>query len=268
MKYSEYEVGKKYAQIALLGPGRAGKTCCAYSVSQLGKTLGIESEEGVHAAREYINPANLEIELISKRTKNPETGEYRPCRPEDEMSIAERLKEIIEIAFSSKWDFVVVDSLTDIAGRFEDQYARKESIKIQDWGRIISGMKDFVRTMKRGEFNLIMTCIAAPPRENSLIDVSPSLPGQLRETLLPMFQSICMVYYDKKLKQRQLIVNDPALGLCDRYHSFGKEVRAVDITDDPRGAIEGLILGAQGSPVELEGVEEIKPKKKARRVTV
>jgi hypothetical protein len=252
MKYEEYAKGNKYAQIVLLGPGRAGKTVTAYSVSHLGKTLGIESEEGVHAAERYLKQENLEIELVTKRVKDPKTGHMIPCLPENEMPIKKRLDEIVEIAFSSKWDFVVVDSLTEIAGRFEDQYARKATITQQDWGRIISGMQDFVRTMKRGSFHLIMTCIAAPPREGSLIDISPSLPGKLRETLLPMFQSICLVTYDKKTKKRLLVVNDPARGLCDRFHSFGQDVNAVDITDNPRSGIEGLIMGAMGAPMENE----------------
>ena len=214
--------------------------------------MGIESEEGVHAARDYICADNLEIELISKRTKDAKTGRMVPCLPEDEMPIGERLKELISIAFSSKWDFVVVDSLTDIAGRFEDQYARKTGVtNQQDWYKIISGMKDFVRTLKRGNFHLIATCIAAPPREGSMIEISPALPGQLRETLLPMFQSICLVGYNKKTKQRRLVVNDPARGLCDRFHSFG-EAQEVDITDSPKDGIEGLILGATARAREVK----------------
>tara|TARA_Y100000310_G_scaffold326154_1_gene390668 strand:+ start:39 stop:947 length:909 start_codon:yes stop_codon:yes gene_type:complete len=252
MKYEEYEAGCSQAQIALLGPGRAGKTTLAYSVTHLGKTLGIESEEGVHAARDYICSENLEIELISKRVKDPKTGRMVPSLPEDEMPIGERLKELIEIAFSSPWDFVVVDSLTDIAGRFEDQYARKTgSTNQQDWYKIISGMKDFVRTLKRGNFHLVATCIAAPPRDGSMIEISPALPGQLRETLLPMFQSICLVGYNKKTKQRRLVVNDPARGLCDRFHSYG-DAQEVDITDVPKDGIEGLILGATARAKEIE----------------
>jgi len=261
MKYEEYEEGCSRAQIALLGPGRAGKTSTAYAVSQLGRTLGIESEEGVHAARGYIKAENLEIELITKRVKDPKSGRLVPVLPDQEPPIQERLKEIIERAFSEKWDFVVVDSLTDLAGRFEDQYARKTGVtNQQDWYKIIAGMKDFVRTLKRGDFHLITTCIAAPPRDGSMVEISPSLPGQLRETLLPMFQSICLLSYDKKKKQRKLVVNDPARGICDRFHSFG-DVKEVDITDDPRFGIEGLIKGALGAEVKespKETVEEVK----------
>ena len=93
-----------------------------------------------------------------------------------------------------------------------------------------------------------------------MVEISPSLPGQLRETLLPMFQSICLLSYDKKKKQRKLVVNDPARGICDRFHSFG-DVKEVDITDDPRFGIEGLIKGALGAEVKespKETVEEVK----------
>jgi hypothetical protein len=66
-----------------------------------------------------------------------------------------------------------------------------------------------------------------------------------------MFQSICLVSYDKKTKQRRLVVNDPARGLCDRFHSYGN-AQEVDITDSPRAGIEGLILGATVRAREIE----------------
>jgi hypothetical protein len=165
--------------------------------------------------------------------------------------IRERLKEIIQKAYSGGYEFVIADSLTDIAGHFENEYARKSGQVAQgDWYKIIEGMKTFVHDLKNGDFHLIVTCIAAPPKEGSLIEIAPSLPGQLREQMLPMFQSIVLVTYDKKQKRHKLVVNDPARGLCDRFHSFGEDTYDVDITKNPLKAVRTMINAAEGVEVE------------------
>lgn len=249
--------GCSRSQVIILGPGRAGKTTLAYSVSHTGKTLGIESEEGVHSAADFIKWGNLEIETISKKVKNLKTGVWESLPPEKQPPIKERLKELVVKAFTGGYENVVVDSLTDVAGKFEDEYARVGVPHQNDWYKITEGVKSFVRDLKNGPFNLIMTCIAGAPKEGSLVEISPALPGQLRETVAPMFQSIVLLRYEKKDKRWRLVVNDPAMGVCDRFHSFGKGVRDVDITDRPQWAIETLMQGPKNlSKSEEEGGEE------------
>ena len=55
-----------------------------------------------------------------------------------------------------------------------------------------------------------------------------------------------------------LVVNDRALGVCDRFHSFGDGTAEVDITDRPRWAIETMINAAKnfGKDEEEGGFEE------------
>lgn len=256
MKMAEYMEALSRAQIAILGPGRAGKTSLAYSVSQLGKTLGIESEEGVQSAIEYINADNLEIETVTRKIKDA-SGRWVPMK--EQPSIRERLDNLVKIAYTGGYEFVVVDSLTDIAGHFVDEYARQSGMVSQaDWFKLIAGIKKFVRDLKNGDFHLITTCISSPPKEKSLIEVAPSLPGSLREDLLPMFQSIILLTYDKKNKTRKLVVNDPGRGVCDRFHAFG-DVMEVDITGDPGGAMKTMI-----DAVRSVRDQYVKPKQTAK----
>lgn len=259
MRFEEYMAGCSRSQVIILGPGRAGKTTLAYSVSHTGKTLGIESEEGVHSAADFIKWGNLEIETIAKKVKNPRTGVWESLPPEKQPPIKERLKELVMKAFTGGYQNVVVDSLTDVAGKFEDEYARVGVPHQNDWYKITEGVKSFVRDLKNGPFNLLMTCIAGASKEGSLVEISPALPGQLRETVAPMFQSIVLLRYEKKEKRWKLVVNDPAMGVCDRFHSFGKGIRDVDITGRPQWAIETLMKGPKNLSESSEegGQEEV-----------
>jgi hypothetical protein len=245
--------------VIILGPGRAGKTVLAYSSSHTGKTLGIESEEGVHSAADYIHGPNLEIETISKKVKNPKTGIWESLPWDKQPPVKERLKELVLKAFTGGYQNVVVDSLTDIAGKFEDEYARTGVPHQNDWYKITEGVKSFVRDLKNGPFNLIMTCIAVAPKEGSLVEVSLALPGQLKETIAPMFQSIILLKYEKKDKRWKLVVNDPSLGVCDRFHSFGKGIRDVDISNRPQWAMKTLMEGPKklASTAGEGGTEEV-----------
>jgi hypothetical protein len=67
-----------------------------------------------------------------------------------------------------------------------------------------------------------------------------------------MFQSIVLLSYDKKSRQRKLVVNDPARGLCDRFHSFGTEAVEVDIEGSPLPAVRRMIEAAEGEGVKDE----------------
>lgn len=243
MRFEEFLEECSRAQIVVLGPQRAGKTSLVYSVSHLGKTLGIEAEEGVHAAADYINADNLEIETFTKKVKKD--GRWIPLPPDKQPPTRERTAQLVMKAYTGGYDFVVVDSLTEVAGKFENEFARKGMPEQRDWYKIIEGMKMFVDDLKNGNFHLLCTCIAAPPKEGSMIEISPSLPGQLREQMLGKFQSIVLMSYNKKEKKRMLVVNDPARGLCDRFHSFG-DAYAVDVTHKPLEAVKTLIEGATG----------------------
>jgi len=250
MKFEEFSSMCSKAQIAVLGPGRAGKTTFLYSFSQLGKTLAIESEEGAHVARPVINSRNLEIETIAKRVKKGDVWVSLP--PEDQPKIRDRLDELIHMAYTGGYEYVVVDSLSDIAGHFEGEYARKTgNVSQNDWFKTIEGMKSLVRRLKEGSFHFVASCIAAPPREGSMIEITPSLPGQLKDQMLPMFQSIVMVVYDKETGGRRLVVNDPSRGICDRFHSFGS-VMDVVLTDDPGWAAKKMIDAVGGKAVKPE----------------
>ena len=249
MRFDEYMADCNRAQVIILGPGRAGKTVLAYSVTKMGKTLAIESEEGLQSARKYIDGKNLEIETIAKKVKNPKTGKWESLPFDKQPPIKERLKELVLKAFSGGYQYVIVDSLTDVAGKFEDEYARQGVPHQNDWYKITEGVKSFVRDLKNGPFHLIMTCIAGAPKEGSLVEISPALPGQLRETVAPMFQSIVLLRYDKKDARWRLVVNNPAMGVCDRFHSFGW-VKDVDITDRPQWAIQTLMNGPKNMQEE------------------
>jgi hypothetical protein len=249
--------GCSRAQIVVLGPGRAGKTSLLYSASHYGKTLAIESEEGAHSAAKFVNAKNLEIETLAKRVKDPKTGVWKALPPEQQPPVRERLKELTLKAFTGGYDIVLVDSLTDIASKFEEEYARKSgTVDQREWFKLIEGMKTFVHDLKNGNFHLVASCIAAPPKEGSLVEISPSLPGQLREQMCPMFQSIVLVRYRKKDQRCMLVVNDRALGVCDRFHSFGDGTQEVDITDRPRWAIETMLNAAKNFGNDEEGGAE------------
>ena len=254
MNFDEYMEGCSRAQMIVLGPGRVGKTSFVYSATHTGKTLGIEAEEGVHSAKDYIMGKNLEIEPLAKRVKNLKSGKWESLPPEKQPPIRERLKELVVKAFTGGYKNVIVDSLTDVAGRFEDEYARTGVPHQNDWYKITEGIKSFVRDLKNGPFNLLVTCIAQPPKEGALIGLSAALPGSLRDAIPPMFQSIVLIRYDKKERRHKLVVNDPGLGVCDRFKSFGEE-RDVDITNRPLWAMRTMIEAPQRAANPREEVD-------------
>jgi hypothetical protein len=241
MNFLDYMSSCNRAQVILLGPQRSGKTVLAYSVSNLGKTLGIEAEEGVHAAKDYVKASNLDIETLVKKVKNLKTGQWESMPPEKRPPIRERLKEIILKAYTGGYKYVVLDSLTATMAHFEDEYARSVGVvDLRDWGRIIEGGRSLVHDLLNGTFNLIVTCIAGAPKEGSLLEISPVLPGSLRESIVPSFNTIALLYYAKKDKRRKLVVNDPSLGCLDRFHAFG-DVREVDIEGRPAEVIKTIM---------------------------
>lgn len=262
MKFSEFSESCSRAQVAILGPGGSGKTTLVYSASQHGKTLAIESEEGAHVARDVVNADNLEIETVSKKVKK--NGRWVSLPLEEQPPIRDRVEELVSLAYSGDYDIVLVDSLSDVAGHFEDEYARKTgNVSQNDWYKIIEGMKTFVRRLREGPFHLICTCIAAPPREGSLIEISPSLPGQLRDQMLPMFQSVLLMGYDKTTGTRTLVVDDPGRGVRDRFHSFS--VPVVPVVGDPSWIIGKLIEGAKGKKKEGKDAPKAEKKKSVAR---
>ena len=185
--------------------------------------------------------------------RDPKTGIWKSLPPEQQPPIRERLKELTLKAFTGGYEIVLVDSLTDVASKCEEEYARKSgTVDQRDWFKLIETIRTFVHDLKNGSFHLIASCIAAPPKEGSLVEISPAVPGQLKEQLAPMFQSIVLVRYQKKEQRCMLVVNDRSLGVCDRFHSFGEGVREVDITDRPRWAIETMIHAAENFGKEAQ----------------
>jgi hypothetical protein len=161
-------------KVFLKGPSGGGKTYLAAQATHLWRTLYIDVEGGLFSAFKAIKKENIEVRLV---------------REPDPKDFFEKLGDAVCEAESGKYECVVVDSLTEIAGRMEDDYAAKSStgkVEFGSWYELQERLRRMCRRLKDLNCNVIVTNLTKPVGDKAETQFEPVFPGQ-SATVIPSF---------------------------------------------------------------------------------
>ena len=163
------------------GPTGNGKTFVAASATHMWKTLYIDVEGGLFSAFPTVKKKNIEVRLI------------RESEPAD---FFQRLADAVGEAESGKYECVVLDSLTEIAGRMEDDYAQKSStgkVEFGDWFDMLGRIKRMCRRLRDVRCHTIVTSLTKPTgKEEATAIYEPALSGQAAAIVPSMFDTVML----------------------------------------------------------------------------
>lgn len=180
VKLSTYLKEKAHVNLCLLGPPGGGKTFLAASASRLGKTLLIELEGGVISARDVVDEESIEIMPASNLRTAEDTREFE--------------RTIRGIGDEGRFEWVILDSFTELAGRLEEDYARTNGTPtIKDWCVMVERLQTVARMLRDGPFHTIVTVLAETRDESSRLAYTPALPGKCKTTIPSYFHTTLLV---------------------------------------------------------------------------
>lgn len=178
-EFDDYLRGQVRIKAFIKGPPGCGKTVLAAGITHLGRTLYVDVEGGVMSAVPVVNRQNIVLRVIKQ--------------PDNKMFF-EKLGEVMGEAMSGEYDAVVIDSLTEIAGRMEDEYATAQGkggeVGIKDWFLLTDRVKRLSRTLRDLPCHTVVCALTKPTgREEANAIFEPILPGQT-SAIVPSFFDI------------------------------------------------------------------------------
>lgn len=223
MKWDEYVKGMAHVKLFLKGRPRCGKTYLAASATKLGRTLYVEVEGGLISAHHVVDKENLEIEFIP--ITDPEL-------------FTKKLDTVMSRIMTEKFDWVVIDSFTEIIGHLESQYTRSDG-ETKDWMTIIEKAKKLGRFLRDGDFNCIITCLMDSNFE-------PVLPGKA-STIIPSFYNTTAMIETRTFngQEARVLVSSgmAAHAIGDRFNIL-EPFEIID-KDHPEKVLQKLLTGIQ-----------------------
>lgn len=168
-----------YVKTFVKGPTGTGKTFLAAGVTHLWRTLYIDVEGGLFSAWPTVRKENIEVRLI----REPESVDFFG-----------RLAEAVSEAESGKYEAVVLDSLTEIAGRMEDDYAMKSTtgkVEFGDWFDMLGRIKRLCRRLRDCQCHTVVTSLTKPTKQEGGDAIfEPALSGQAAAIVPSMFDTV------------------------------------------------------------------------------
>lgn len=180
LNWSEYLAAYQHVNAFVKGPPGDGKTFLASGCSQIGKTLAIDVEGGLISAKDIVNPKNLTIRMVKES---------------DPKAFFAQLSEAVGQAMSGEFEWVILDSISEVAGRMEDEYATASKdgrVDIKDWFVLTERVKRFGRLLRDLPCHKIVTAITKPTGkedDGGKTIFEPVLPGQTA-AVVPSFFDI------------------------------------------------------------------------------
>ena len=179
MKWEDYLKQWTYVKTFVKGPTGSGKTFLAASVTHKWNTLYIDVEGGLFSAFPTVRKENIEVRLI---------------RESESVEFFNRLAEAVAEAESGKFQCVVLDSLTEIAGRMEDDYAQKSStgkVEFGDWFDMLGRIKRLCRRLRDCQCHTVVTSLTKPTgKDEGTAIFEPALSGQAAAIVPSMFDTV------------------------------------------------------------------------------
>lgn len=247
MDFDEYLAKWTFLKVFLKGGSGVGKTGLAAQATHVWKTLYIDVEGGLFSAFNVVKKENCEVRLI---------------REQDPKDFFGSLADAIGEAESGKYECVVVDSLTEIAGRMEDEYAQKSNtgkVEFGSWYELQERLRRMCRRLKDMNCHTIVTNLTKPTSQDKAEAVfEPVFPGQ-SATVIPSFfdtTGLLRKITGPKGSEYVLTTDGPAIyQVRDRYRALAADEK---ISEKDPGRIwkklqAGIIAMSAGGK---EGVKE------------
>lgn len=211
--FDDYMTENAFIKAFIKGPSGTGKTYLASAISHLGKTLYIAAEGGLVSARDVVNKGNIVIADVKDSDPN---------------KFFDNVGEALGEAMSDAYECVVVDSMTEVGGKMEDQYAQGTDgkVTIQDWFLLIGRMKKFAKHLRDMPKHTVVTAITKPTgkEDDPKAIYEPILPGQSAAVVPSFFDLVGMMKKNlgtKGLEVSVLTAGPSMFGVRDRTGSLG-----------------------------------------------
>lgn len=244
MNFDEYLAKWTFLKVFLKGPSGGGKTFLAAQATHMWRTLYIDVEGGLFSAFPAVKKENIEVRLI---------------REPDPKDFFEKLGDAVCEAESGKYECVVVDSLTEISGRMEDEYAAKSStgkVEFGSWYELQERLRRMCRRIKDLNCHAIVTNLTKPSGDKAETQFEPVFPGQSATVIPSFFDTTGLVrkVTGKGGSEYVLTTDGPAIyQVRDRYRALAAEERISekDPTKIWKKLRDGIITMAGGGKEEV-----------------
>lgn len=220
MDFDTYLSQWTFLKTFLKGPPGCGKTFAAAQMTHLWRTLYIDVEGGLFSAFPVVKRENIEVRLI----REPEPKDF-----------FERLGDAICEAESGKYEAVVVDSLTEISGRMEDDYAQKSSsgkLEFGAWYELQERLRRMCRRLKDLNAHVCVTSLTKPQGgDKADAAFEPVFPGQSATVIPSFFDTVALMrkMTSKSGSEFILTTDGPAIyQVRDRYRALAPEEKILE----------------------------------------
>lgn len=182
MNLREYLAQNTFVKALVKGPPGEGKTVLAAMATQIWRTLYIDVDGGLISALPVVKEDNLTIRLI------------REPKHED---FFDRLADAVAEAETGQYECVVVDHLSEICGRMEDDYAQQSKsgkMEFGAWSEFLARITRFVRRLRDLQAHVIGVChTKSTGKEDSTAIFELAISGQAAVRVPGMFDVIGLV---------------------------------------------------------------------------
>lgn len=179
MDFDTYLRSYTWVKAFLKGPPGSGKTYLAAAATHLWKTLYVDVEGGLLSAFPIVKRDHIVVRLI----KEPEAGAF-----------FDRLADAVDEAERGQYECVVLDSITEVSGRMEDEYSAQSKtgkIEFGEWFVLIERIKRLARRLRDLKCHTIVTSLTKPTgKEEATTIFEPILPGQASATVPSMYDIV------------------------------------------------------------------------------
>jgi len=211
---SEYLSQHTFVKAFVKGPSGEGKTVLAAQVTHLWNTLYIDAEGGVVSAIPFMKRENVTVRII---------------REQDAGAFFLRLQEAMDEVDTGQYECVVVDSLTEIASRMEDEYAIKGETGFDKWSGLLERMKRFSRRLRDMNCHVVATGITKPiGREDAGSVYEPAISGQAAAFVPSYFDVVGLMRKrsTKSMTEYYFTTSGPSVyQVRDRWRALAPEER-------------------------------------------
>lgn len=246
-RFEEYLKQQVRVSAFIKGAPGDGKTYLAATASSIWEVFYIDVEGGLFSAAPVVQSDHLEVEYIQE----PDAKRFF-------QKVGDAISKAEGLVAQKKINCIVFDSLTELAGKMEGDYAQQSAngkVEFGEWYQLLDRLKRMVRRLKDIPCNVIVTAITKPRgAEASEKIFEPILPGNAAATIPSFFDVVgLMRKVTEKGKSKYVFsTSGPSLyQVRDRYRALDADEPVAD--DAPWRVWEKL----QKAVENMSGVKDL-----------